>query len=199
MITIKSTRSNKLPLMILSIFLFTCERAVAMENSESAPLAQPDTPEQMLNEAAANWVHERAILAKSEKASNRCNEMLGGCCKKVGFGLFGLSGVWFLAAKYHADKDAAFIPVVFGLGCAAAGTVSAAVGGCLSNMKGGFTRNVKRLDKQYIAGTFRILTIKQNLNETQLTPEAQELLHLAQQNPFYLRDETQTVSICGIM
>lgn len=185
MITTGSYYRNRLALIFFSAGLLFSSQITAMEFSERTP-QQILTPEQRLNEAAVHWIRERNLLAKYAKQRHCSQKTCGASCTAVGVGLLSLSAVEFYDAKYNSHPSVAFIPAVIGTGLALAGTLSTAIGLKLSRAKMYYAlKDIQKLDLQYIAGTYRVLTIKPSIDETQLTPAAQELLALTRQNPFY--------------
>lgn len=191
-ITIESAYRSTLVLLMLIANVLFCGKMWTMQNAEhdselthrmAAALSdQTDTPEQLLNRAAEQWIRERNHLIRIAKRCHCCQKICGTACEVFGVGLFDLGVTSFDDAKYNSDPISAGV----GLALTAAGVISTTVGIValripITNLE----KDLKELDAQYIAGTFKILTIKPELDETQLTPQAKKLLALAHQNPFY--------------
>lgn len=181
---------NKLVLSVLSLCLVSSGQMAAMQDYAELP-NQPDTPELMLNKAAARWVCARDRSRKFKKVSRYCSKALGTGLTTVGVGFLWASGAAFYAADYEAkygNKSGAFIARTYGLGCAAVGTVTTTAGvACCTCCSSRTNKNdTACVDAPYIKAVFRILTIKPNLDEAHLTPEALDLLRLAHQNPFHI-------------
>jgi len=183
-----------LMLLILSSGLLVSTQLKAMEGSERALLpagtagasaSSSKTPEDMLNEAAAQWFEERNSLLTYEKAANCCAKTVGVGCAAAGTGAFGLSAFFLIEANSEkTDVSVRFIPAVFGAGCAAIGTILTGSGVFFLYPRKYFENTLKDLDVEYIQGAHNLLHIKTALNEDELTPEAKELLMLARKNSF---------------